>query len=54
MLGAVYLDIADDGERAGHEQAAQIAVILFADPAEPVLAAITYRIFRTFRIYGFF
>ena len=39
MLGAVDLGIADDGERAGHEQAAQIAVTLFADTAEPVLAS---------------
>ena len=29
---------ADDGECTGHEQAAQIAVILFADAAEPILA----------------
>ena len=29
------LGIADDGECAGHEQAAQIAVPLFADTAEP-------------------
>ena len=36
-LGAVDLGIADDGERTGHEQAAQIAVTLFADTAEPVL-----------------
>src|SRR5450759_65561 len=38
MLGAVDLGIADDAERAGHEQAAQIAVTLLADTAEPVLA----------------
>ena len=38
MLGAVDLGIADDGECAGHEQAAQIAIPLFADTAEPVLA----------------
>jgi hypothetical protein len=31
--------VADDGERAGHEQAAQIAVTLLADIAEPVLAS---------------
>ena len=36
MLGAVGPGIANDGERAGHEQAAQIAVALFADTAEPV------------------
>ena len=36
MPGAVGPGIANDGERAGHEQAAQIAVALFADTAEPV------------------
>jgi hypothetical protein len=39
MLGAMDLGVTDDGERAGHEQAAQIAVTLFADTAEPVLAS---------------
>ena len=39
MLSAMDLGIADDGERADHEQAAQIAVALFADTAEPVLAS---------------
>src|SRR5215471_17684450 len=34
MLGAMDLGIADHGERAGHEQAPQIAVTLFADTAE--------------------
>ena len=29
MLGTVDLDIANDGERAGHEQAAQIVIALF-------------------------
>src|SRR5450756_644236 len=38
VLGAVYLCIANDGERTGDEQAAQIAVTLLADTAEPVLA----------------
>src|SRR5262245_8223887 len=38
MLGAVELGIADHGERAGGEQAAQIAVSLFADVAELVFA----------------
>src|SRR3979490_3330998 len=38
MLGAVDLGVADDGECTGHEQAAQIAVTLFADAAEPLLA----------------
>ena len=38
MLGAMDLGIANDGECPGHEQAAQIAVTLFADTAEPVLA----------------
>ena len=35
ILGAMELGIADDGECTGHEQAAQIAVPLFADTAEP-------------------
>src|SRR5450756_639845 len=39
MFGAMDLGIADDSERAGHEQAAQIAVTLLADTAEPVLAS---------------
>ena len=39
MLGAMDLGIADDGERAGREQAAQIAIASFADTAEPVLAS---------------
>src|SRR5476651_453872 len=39
MLGAVDLGIADDRERAGDEQAAQIAVTLFADAAEPLLTS---------------
>src|SRR6516225_5955793 len=38
MLGAVDLGITDDGECASHEQAAQIAVTLFADAAKPVLS----------------
>src|SRR5664279_4822886 len=38
MLGAIDLGIANDGQRAGHEQATQIAVTLLADTAEPVLA----------------
>ena len=38
VFGAVDLGIADDGECTGHEQVAQIAVTLFADAAEPVLA----------------
>src|SRR3979490_563122 len=38
VFGTVDLGIADDGECTGHEQAAQIAVTLFADAAEPVLA----------------
>src|SRR5215216_2919472 len=38
MPGAMDLRIADDGECAGCEQAAQIAVALFADTTEPVLA----------------
>src|SRR5580692_3836307 len=39
MFGAMDLGVTDDGERAGHEQAAQIAVTLFAYIAEPVLAS---------------
>src|SRR6516225_1360307 len=39
MFGAVDLGIANDGERTSGEQAAQIAVALFADTAELVLAA---------------
>src|SRR6266436_9986929 len=39
MLGAMDLGVTDDRERAGHEQAAQIAVTLFAYIAEPVLAS---------------
>jgi hypothetical protein len=38
MLGAVYFGIADDGERASCEQAAQVAVALLADSAGPILA----------------
>ena len=37
VFGAVDLGIADDGECTGDEQAAQIAVTLFADAAEPIL-----------------
>jgi hypothetical protein len=39
VLNAMDLGIADDGERASDEQAAQVAVTSFADAAEPVLAA---------------
>jgi hypothetical protein len=39
MLGAVDLGIADDGECASHEQAAQIAIALLADTTEPVLGS---------------
>ena len=39
MLGAMDLGIADDGERAGREQTAQIAVTLLAIPGvSPMLA----------------
>jgi len=38
-VGAMDLGVADDGERAGNEQAAQIAVASFADAAEPVLTS---------------
>jgi hypothetical protein len=37
MLGAVDFCIADDGERAGRKQAAQIAIASFANIAELVL-----------------
>ena len=39
MFGAMDLGIADDSERTGHEQTTQIAIALFADTTEPVLAA---------------
>jgi hypothetical protein len=39
MFGAMDLGVTDDRERTGHEQAAQIAVTLFAYIAEPVLAS---------------
>jgi hypothetical protein len=38
MLGVVDLGITDDGERASREQAAQIALALLADTAQPFLA----------------
>ena len=38
MLGAMDFGVADDGEHSGHEQAAQIAVPMFTDAAEPLLA----------------
>jgi len=38
MPGAMDLGVADNSECAGHEQAAQIAVTLFADAAKPFLA----------------
>jgi hypothetical protein len=39
MFGAMDLGVADDRKRAGHEQAAQIAVTLLTYIAEPVLAS---------------
>src|ERR1700742_3396450 len=39
MFGAMDLSVTDDGERAGHEQAAQIAVTLFAYVAKPAFAS---------------
>src|SRR4029077_11976538 len=39
MPGAMDLGVADNSECAGHEQAAQIAVTLFADAAKPFLAS---------------
>ena len=38
MSGTMDLGVTDDGECSSHEQAAQIAVTLFADTAEPFLA----------------
>jgi hypothetical protein len=38
MAGVMDLGVADDGECSGHEQAAQIAITLFADAAEPLVA----------------
>src|SRR5258708_26538268 len=38
MFGAMDFGIADDGQRTSGEQAAQIAIALFADTAELVLA----------------
>src|SRR6266576_17971 len=38
MPGSVDLGVADDGQCTGNEQAAHIAVTLFADAAEHVLA----------------
>jgi hypothetical protein len=38
MFGAMDIGIADDGQRASGEQAAQIAIALFADTGELVLA----------------
>jgi hypothetical protein len=38
VFGAMDLGVTDDRKRAGHKQAAQIAVTLFAYIAEPVLA----------------
>jgi hypothetical protein len=38
MLGAMDLGMADDGERTGYEQAAQIAVTSLADTPKLVLA----------------
>src|ERR1700724_3711150 len=39
MFGAMDLGVTDDRKRAGHKQAAQIAVTLLAYIAEPVLAS---------------
>ena len=39
MFGAVDFGIADDSERTGGEQAAQIAITSFADATESVLAS---------------
>src|SRR6266581_8138818 len=39
MLGAVDLGVADDGQCTGYEQAAQIAIALFTNAAEPGLTS---------------
>src|SRR5450631_2634778 len=39
LFGAMDLGVTDDRKCAGHEQATQIAITLFADIAEPVLAS---------------
>ena len=39
LLGDVDLGITDDGKSTGREQAAQVAIALFADAAELVLTA---------------
>jgi hypothetical protein len=39
MPGTVHFGIANDGERTGNEQAAQIAVTSFGDIAEPVFTS---------------
>src|SRR5262245_51629009 len=39
MLGAVDFSITDHSKRSGRKQTSQIAIALFADVAEPVLAS---------------
>ena len=39
MPGAMDFGIADDGERAGRKQTAQITIASFADIAKPVFAS---------------
>ena len=46
MRGAMDFGIADDGERAGREQAAQIAIAAFADTAKPVLPPLEFCLAR--------
>src|SRR5262249_30809198 len=46
MIGAMEFGIADHRECASHEQAAQIAVTLFVDTAEPLTAACPWRIHK--------
>jgi hypothetical protein len=39
MFGAMDFGITDNGERASHEQAAQIAIAAFTDTAEPIVTS---------------
>ena len=49
MLCAMDLGITDDGEGAGGEQAAQIAIALLADTAEPSLPPLEWEETTEFR-----
>jgi hypothetical protein len=52
VLGAMDFGVADDGERAGREQAAQIAIASFADIAEPAFRS-SLALCRTFVVGTF-